>query len=168
MITVIRNDCKARFAHDIYGVKIKEELPNYKLIGTTRNEGICIYESPNYGAVVTTFDIIVEALMSGQKSILINPPVVHKKMTKEEFVQETNVHDFIPIDEKHPIPNGHDMFGRKLAPEVFGDNRPVNEELPPYRPIPEPDFYAWNSDESTLNPMDKHSFNNKYLTNRYD
>ena len=75
MITVIRNDHKARFAHDIYGVKIKEEKPMYKLIGTTRNEGICLYESPNYGEVAHTFDIITDAIMNGDKSIIIMPPV---------------------------------------------------------------------------------------------
>jgi len=169
MITVIRNDCKARFAHDIYGVKIKEELPNYKLIGATRNEGICLYESPNYGAVVKTFDIIVEAIMNGEQSILICPPVVDKKMSKEEFIEKTNVHDFVKDLDKLPV-DGYDMFGRKLSPEVFGDCRPVNEQNPPFRPYNETDFYAWNSNESTLplNPLEKNSFNNKFLNNRYD
>ena len=31
MITVIRNDLEAKYTHDVYDIKIKEELPLYKL-----------------------------------------------------------------------------------------------------------------------------------------
>jgi len=156
MITIIRNDREARFAHDIYGIKIKEELPNYKIIGTTRNEGICIYESPNYGAVAQTFDIIVEAMCNGDRTILITPPVVEKAMSKEEFFDHCMVHDFRPINEDNPIRPNEDMYGRPI------NSHTVNESSkPPY----EPDFYAWDSDQRNFGFLPKNSFDNKYLNN---
>jgi hypothetical protein len=158
MITVIRNDTNAKFAHDIYGVKIKEEAPIFKLIGTTRNEGICIFESPNYGVVAQTFDIIVDAIVSGEKSILITPPIVDRGMSKEEF-DTCDIHDYIKIDEDHPISINHDMYGRKIE-----DDYQVYEKPQRY----EQDFYAWNTNQMTTPPpFSKNSYDNKYLNNQY-
>lgn len=159
MITVIRNDREARFAHDIYGIKINEELPKYKIIGTTRNEGICIYESCNYAAVAHTFDLIVEAISNGEQSILINPPVVDHRLSKEEFFDqcECAVHDLRCIDDDHPIKHTEDLYGRPITP----DNHTVNEHPERYQP----DFYAWNTEERNFGHLDKNSFDNRYLNN---
>lgn len=157
MITVIRNDREAKYTHDVYDIKIKEELPLYKLIGTTRNEGICLYESPNYGAVAQTFDIIVNSIMNGEKSILIIPPVVDKGMSKEEFIKESDIHDFIKVDEDNPIPLDCDIYGRPL------NCNSVYEQSQPYQQ----DFYAWETPNSTFNPLNKNSFDNKFLGNQY-
>lgn len=160
MITVIRNDVKERYAHDVYDIKIKEELPNYKLMGTTRNEGVCLYESPNYAAVANTFDIIIEAITSGQKTILILPPVSDKIMTKEEFNESiSNIHDFRVIDDDHPILPNQDMYGRKI------DNCNSVYETPTF---PSAEFYAWNENNSNIpDAFNKNGFNNKYLNNVY-
>lgn len=169
MITVIRNDHKARFAHDVYDIKIKEEKPMFKLIGTTRNEGVCLYESPSYGAVAHTFDKIVDAIMNGEKSIMILPPVhEHKPMSKEEF-DCCEIHDLHHFDEDHPIPPGHDMYGRRITEKFIGDNNchTVNE-TPNYIPQGDNFFYNWQDSAENM-PMysGKNSPDNRFLNNIY-
>lgn len=137
MITIIRNDKDARFAHDVYGIKIKEELPMYKIIGTTRNEGLCIYESSNYAAVTRIFDIIIEAISNGEKNILIIPPIVDHKLTKEEFINSSDIYDYRKIDDDNPIRFNEDIYGRKI--ENFNS---INDDNTMY--------YSWDCDKNNF------------------
>lgn len=122
MITVIRNDHQARFAHDCYGFKIKEEKPTYKIIGTLNNEGICIYESPNYAEIAITFENILNAIVNGQKYVFIHPPIKDKTMSKEEF-DASDIQDFCTFKtydnedtDVRKIPAfGYDMYGRPIT-----------------------------------------------------
>jgi len=156
MITVIRNDRDARYAHDVYGIKIKEDLPLYKVIGTTRNEGICLYESPNYAAIAQVFDHIVEAMSNGDKTVLIIPPMPPKLLTKEEYFDQCAVHDFRHFSEEEPIRRTEDLYGRPL-----NENHLVNELPQPYRP----EYYNWNRNEKYVDNLQKNSFDNRYLNN---
>lgn len=157
MITIIRNDKDNRFAHDVYGIKIKEELPKYKIIGTTRNEGICIYESVNYASIARIFDQIIEAITNGDKTVLIVPPIETTLMTKEEFFDHCSIHDFRAIDEEHPIRRDEDLYGRPI-PE---SNHNVYENPQRY----DQDFFAWKTQEQNFSPLQKNSFDNRYLNN---
>lgn len=162
MITVIRNDRDARYAHDVYDIKIKDENPMYKLIGATRNEGVCLYESANYAAVAHVFNVIIEAIMSGEHSVMIMPPHNHNhSLTKEEF-DPCDVHDFMKLDDDHPIKIGHDRYGRKVE-DVFGNDHYVFEG----KPLDTSNFYAWEENEQNIPNLGKNSFDNKFLVNSY-
>lgn len=157
MITIIRNDREAMFAHDVYGVKIKEDQKNYKIIGTTRNEGLCVFESCNYAEVARTFNKIIDAISHGEKSVLINPCTVKTMMSKEEFLDRCAVYDTRRIDEDHPIKRTEDLYGRPLTDSCHKVNEPYTRY--------QPDYYGWNTDERMHGFLDKNSTDNRYLNN---
>lgn len=173
MITIIRNDCQARFAHDVYGLKIKEEKPLYKIIGTLNNEGICLYESPNYGEIAITFDIIIDAIMSGAKSVMIHPPKATEKLTKEEY-DESDIQDFCTYgnaEKREMPPLGTDMYGRPLNPPpedckpCHHDDIPENWQISPDKDCQ--DYYS-SQYKSEFDGYRSHkTFNNKYYDNNY-
>ena len=74
MITIIRNDHEMKFCHDVSGIKIKEEKPEYQIIAILHNEGLPIFKSCEYEEVARPFDIIVNAIVSGESYIMIEPP----------------------------------------------------------------------------------------------
>lgn len=160
MIIVIRNDRWARFAHEIHGIKIKEEKPMYKILATLQNEGLCIYESANFAEIARTFDIIIEAIQNGEPYIIIHPPVSDKIITREEF-DNGNVYDFFIEPDKKDRPLDLDIYGRKLPKEeqikvdTRDDNRPsqYSEEFN--------DYYNW---EKAIQHKDG-SWNNMYYNN---
>lgn len=152
MITIIRNDHQCRFAHEIHGIKIKEEKPNYKILATLENEGLCIYESPNYCEIASTFDMIVEAIMNGDRYVFVRPPIADKMMTKEEF-DSSDIHDFCKYKEDDPDrPLNLDIYGR----EIPQDNRDFNT-------FDEDEYYEWQNYEDKK----RNTWNNKNLDNRY-
>jgi hypothetical protein len=168
MITIIRNDKQARFAHDVYGIKIKEDKPLYKIIGTLNNEGICIYESPNYNEVAVTFDTIIEAILNGEKSIMIHPPLAEEAMTKEEF-DSNAIHDFATYGDDLSKPPeavyGYDFYGRPIQ-GYERDRNKIPNDFKITTNVPHDNdyqsYYDWQHQ-----PENKKTWNNKSFDNVY-
>lgn len=161
MITIIRNDKDARFAHDVYGIKIKEEKPIYKIIGTLNNEGICLFESPNFCEIAETFDYIINAIMDGKPFVTIRPPIANKCMTKEEF-DSGEVYDFVTYKPKtNDRMINKDIYGRPLdvPPEPMSYPSSTND----WSVGDNKDYYAYqNALEHKMGTDDRKGFNNLY------
>lgn len=151
MIVIIRNDHQCRFAHEIHGVKIKEEKPNYKIIATLENEGLCVYESPNYCEVAKNFDKIVEAIINGDRYVYVRPPIAMEAMTKEEF-ENSDIHDFCNYKEDDERPLNCDIYGRPLNPNNIEETE-----------FDETQCYEWQDHDSKK----RNYCNNRYLDNHY-
>lgn len=152
MITIIRNDKFARFAHEVHGIKIKEEKPVYKIVATLENEGLCVFESPNYAEIAATFDIIVEAIMEGKPYVFLAPARAARAMSQEEF--DNGIHDFCRYKEdERPIDK--DLYGREL-PKYKPEDIDYRDVLPPREDFD--DFYAWQRNQRGTKP-------NNYMNN---
>lgn len=162
MITIIRNDRQAKFIHDVYGVKIKDEKPIYKVVGTLNNEGICIFESANYREVATVFELIMDAVINGEKAITINAPVATQSLTKEEY--DETIHDYCGFDSEHKPEYPCDIYGRPLPPN-YTHSKPGNWFINPDNDC-QP-YYNNQYQNEVEGFRTKFAENDKYSTNKY-
>lgn len=166
MITVIRNDHHMRYAHDIYDVKIKEEKPMYKLIGTTRNDTTTLFECPNYAVTYRMFEVIINAILNGEKSVVIIPPIEEPPhMAKDDF-DCSDVHDFVPYNDDKRPPE-YDFYNRKIDETYMASDCHTVYEEPTTPNTTTQYFYKWQEPEELVPPQRKNSFDNKFLNNRY-
>ena len=167
MITIIRNDPQMRFAHDVQGIKLKNEKPMYSIIASIPNEGgLPVFKSTDYKEISIVFDRIVQAITNSESYIVLDPPH-SKKVRPAEECEFDGVMDFGDCSEKHchpPInmdvdtyrehkhyskcpPDFHEMDDPRL---IHGNCEHDNEVFDPYQP-------RYNDDDNVFqNPPPKY------------